>query len=74
MNDFQRIAALLVAGDPAAAGEVRALGFKLLALADRLEAGANPIRSCGGMGDRAQIHVVGPDGEVKQTADTWGTP
>jgi plasmid stabilization system protein ParE len=70
-TDLRRIVALLAANDPAAAVEVRNLGHRLLALADRLEAGQNPTKSVGGTGDRAQINVVGPDGEVKQSADTW---
>lgn len=69
--ELAKMFSLIANRDPAAAGMVRTMAHRLLALADRLEARAeNPMRSPGGMGDRVQMKVVGPDGELKQQTDT----
>ena len=70
-TDIRKVLTLVALGDPSAAGMVRQLASKLLALADRLEAGVqNPTMSPGGMGDHVRMNVVGPDGAIKQTVDT----
>jgi hypothetical protein len=42
----------------------------LLREADQAAPSAHGFRSSGGMGDRAKMQVVGPDGKVKQATDT----
>lgn len=65
---------LRAATDPhGAADELEAMAARLMEAARRLRArGADGMRSPGGAVDRARIRVVGPDGVVKQEADTGG--
>lgn len=60
-----------MADDPAgAADDIEAMGCRLIALARQLrEQGGGPL-STGGMTDRVQINVVGPDGQLKKSVDT----
>ena len=67
--DLRRLLILLLLGDPAAADELDRLGDKLKEKAAQLRAEQAP-RSTGGMGDRVQMRLVGPDGTVKQVVDT----
>lgn len=61
----------VAAGDPSAADDLDLLADQLRSLAARLRAGAsdNP-RSTGGVIDRVQMALIGPDGTVKQRTDT----
>ena len=67
---FQRV----MAGDTSAADEVEALANRLKAIAEQLRFRAGSIVGVSGVSDRVQIRVVGPTGEVKQTADTGKVP
>lgn len=69
--DFRKIVSLMVANDPAVVPELDKMIARLQAVRDRFAAQTeNPTSSINGIGDRAQLAVVGPDGSVKQTSDT----
>lgn len=68
---FQRAANLfeLLASDPqAGADELDRMAAQLKALATHVR--GNPLKSIGGMTDRVQMELVGPDGVIKRRIDT----
>ncbi len=71
-----QLAALLrqVADNPlAAADRLEATAARLLALARALRAQGG-TRDRGGIGDRVQMTVCGPDGTIRKSVDTGGSP
>lgn len=75
--DLRNLLARVMAGDPSAADELEALAGRLHDIATRLragQAGEPGTRDPGGMTDRVQMQVVGPDGHgnivTKQKVDT----
>lgn len=53
-----------------AAVEIHKMADKLRALALRLEAEESTVVGRGGMSERIQMNVVGPDGRIKKSVDT----
>ena len=64
----------MIKTDPARAAErLEDIATRLTGLANKLKEIAKDregIRSTGGVGDRVQIELVGPDGQIKQRIDT----
>lgn len=72
MNIAQELVALsqtIVESPGAAADKLEAMATKLLSLARKVRSGQG-TREANGIGDRVQINVVGPDGTLKQHAET----
>lgn len=61
----------VIAGDVTAADEIDRLAGRLRDLANHLRQGnQDGTRDPGGMSDRVQMQVIGPNGEIKQQVDT----
>lgn len=68
--DLTRLVGQIALRDPAAAPQVRALGMRLLSIAEALEAESqDPFKTPSGMTDRVKMRVQRPDG-TETTTDT----
>lgn len=67
MNKLQELLLLAKTNPSAAAEEIDKMIRSLETLKNSI---INPMRSTGGVSDRVQMQVIGPDGAVKQTVDT----
>lgn len=69
LQELTEIMTLMRTDPVACANKLDQMADKLHALADRIRRG-DGVRDIGGMGDRVQINLVGPDGTIKQRVDT----
>lgn len=71
VQDLRKILLLMATKEhKLAAVEIHKMADQLRALALRLEAEEATVIGRGGMSERIQMNVVGPDGKIKRSVDT----
>lgn len=73
--NIQNLLTRVLEGDVSAADELDLMAERLQDLADKLRSGTfsqGGTTDPGGVTDRVQINVVGPDGIIKESSDTAG--